>query len=139
MESEGMAEDLGDERYREEEFRMANIDHIFRVLEQWTRTHTREELFESGQLLRFPWAPVLSPRDVLSNPQLQAREFFVDVDHPERGRSISYPASPYKFSRSSPCRRKRAPLIGEDNVRIYQKEIGLSEEEYMRLSSLNVI
>jgi len=139
MESEGMAEDLGDERYREEQYRLAKIDHILRVLEKWTGTHTTGELFESGQLMRFPWAPILSPRDVLSNLQLQAREFFVEADHPEIGRSISCPGSPYKFSRSSPCPRNRAPLIGEDNIQIYRKEMGLSEEDYKRLSSLNVI
>jgi benzylsuccinate CoA-transferase BbsE subunit len=139
MESEGMAEDLGDENYRQAEYRLAHVDHILRVLEQWTRTHTAKELFESAQLMRFPWAPVSPPNEVLRNPQLEAREFFVDVEHPEREASISYPGSPYQFSRFSPSRWKRAPLIGEDNVQIYQKELGLSDEEYRRLSSLGVI
>jgi hypothetical protein len=33
----------------------------------------------------------------------------------------------------------RAPLIGEDNVRVYRKEMGLSEEEYGRLLALKVV
>jgi len=61
------------------------------------------------------------------------------VEHPELKRSISYPGSPYKFSNSSTGRWKRAPLVGEDNVRIYQEELGLSKEEYERLLSLGVI
>jgi len=139
MEDEGMAEDLKDEKYRGEEYRTSRINHILEVLERWTKTHTAEELFESGQLMRFPWAPISSLKEVLNNPQLKARGFFNDVEHPELNRSISYPGSPYKFSRSPAGRLKRAPLIGEDNVRIYKGELGFSDEELQRLSSLGVI
>jgi crotonobetainyl-CoA:carnitine CoA-transferase CaiB-like acyl-CoA transferase len=139
MDREGMAGDLVEKKYCEEDYRLAHTDHILRVLEQWTRTHTAQELFESGQLMRFPWAPIFSLKEVLNNPQLKAREFFVDLEHPEIKKSISYPGAPYNFSHSSTGRWKRAPLIGEDNVRIYQGELGLSEEEYNRLASLGVI
>jgi crotonobetainyl-CoA:carnitine CoA-transferase CaiB-like acyl-CoA transferase len=139
MDSEGMAEDLRDKEYREEGYRDSRINHILQVLEQWTRTHTVQELFESGQLMRFPWAPIYPLKEVLNSPQLKARSFFVDVEHPELKRSISYPGSPYKFSNSPTGRWKRAPLIGEDNVLIYQGELGLSDEELQTLSSLGVI
>ena len=139
MDSEGMAEDLKDEKYREEGYRTSRINHILEVLKRWTESHTVQELFESSQLMRLPWAPIYPLKEVLNNPHLKAREFFVDVEHPELKRSIFYPGTPYKFSHSPAGRWKRAPLIGEDNVQIYQGELGLSEEEYKRLSSLNVI
>ena len=139
MDSEGMAEDLKDDRYREEGYRLGHIDHVIEVLERWTKTHTRRELFELGQLMRFPWGPVHSPKEVLDSPQLKERSFFIDVDHPEIGTSLRYPGAPYKFSYYSSDRRKRPPLIGEDNVQIYQGELGLSDEELQRLSSLGVI
>ena len=139
MDSEGMAEDLKDEKYREEEYRASGINHILEVLERWTKSHTVQELFESGQLMRFPWAPIYSVKEEFNNPQFKARGFFIDVEHPELKRSIFYAGSPYKFSHSSTGRWKRAPLIGEDNVQVYQEELGLSDEEYNRLSSLGVI
>jgi benzylsuccinate CoA-transferase BbsE subunit len=139
MDSEGMAEDLKDERYGEEAYRLRHIDHVIEVLERWTKSHTTHELFELGQLMRFPWAPVHSPKEVLDSPQLKERSFFIDVNHPEIGKSLKYPGVPYKFSRYSSERWKRAPLIGEDNVQIYQGELGLSDEELQRLSSLGVI
>jgi len=139
VDSEGMAEDLKDEKYREEEYRLRHLDHILDVLKRWTRSHTTRELFEQGQSLRFPWATVSSPRDVLNNPQLEARGFFTIVEHPEMGRPVFYPGSPYRFSLSRGRRWKRAPLVGEDNAAIYRGELGLSEEEYRRLSSSNVI
>jgi crotonobetainyl-CoA:carnitine CoA-transferase CaiB-like acyl-CoA transferase len=139
MDSEGMAEDLKNNEYREEGYRDSRISHILQVLEEWTKTHTTQELFESGQIMRFPWAPIYRLKEVLSNPQLRARGFFVDVEHPELKRSISYPGFPYKCSHSSASRRKRAPLVGQDNAQIYRGELGLSDEELKRLSSLGVI
>jgi crotonobetainyl-CoA:carnitine CoA-transferase CaiB-like acyl-CoA transferase len=138
MKGEGMAGDLQEEKYLEEEYRIAHMDHIIEVLEQWTKSHTAQELFELGQLMHFPWAPIYSLKEVLNNPQLKAREFFTSVEHPEINESIFYPGSPYKFP-SSLDRWKRAPLIGEDNVQVYQKEFGLSKEEFKRLSTLKII
>jgi benzylsuccinate CoA-transferase BbsE subunit len=139
MESEGMAGDLKEEKWRDEEYRLRNFDHVLEVLERWTKTHTAKELFELGQFMRFPWAPVCTPRQVLESPQLKERNFFIEVDHPEMGTSFKYPGMPYQFSSRSSNRWKRAPLIGEDNVQIYQGELGLSDEELQRLSSMSII
>jgi len=139
MDSEGMAEDLKDERYKGEEFRQRNLDHIVEVLRRWTETHAAKELFELGQLMRFPWAPVYFPKEVLESPQLKSRGFFVEVGHPEIGTFIQYAGAPYKFDGCSLDRWKRAPLIGEDNLEIYQRELGLSDEEFKRLSSIDAI
>jgi crotonobetainyl-CoA:carnitine CoA-transferase CaiB-like acyl-CoA transferase len=139
LDREGMAGDLKEEEWHEEEYRLRNFNHILEVLERWTKTHTAEELFELGQPMRFPWAPVYSPRKVLKSPQLKERNFFIDVDHPEMGTSFKYPGIPYPLSPLSLNRSKRAPLIGEDNVRVYQKVLGLSKKELQRLSSSHVI
>ena len=137
--SDGMAEDLVEEGWEREEYRRMHLDHIIEVLQRWTKTHTAQELFELGQLMRFPWAPVHPPKEVLESPQLKSREFFMKVDHAEIGTSIKYPGVPYQSDYCSLDRWKRAPLIGEDNLQVYQKELGLSDEELKRLSSINAI
>ncbi len=139
LDSEGMAADLKDERWREEDYRQQYINHIIDVLSAWTKTHTTGELFEMGQLMRFPWAPVCSPGEVLASPQLKAREFFVPVKHPESGDSPVYPGVPGKLSGSSWEIRGRAPLIGEHNTRVYRDELGLTEEDLTRLATEKVI
>jgi benzylsuccinate CoA-transferase BbsE subunit len=139
LEGEGMAEDLKDKRYKEEAYRLERINHIMQVLERWTRTHTARELFELGQLMSFPWAPVHSPVDVFDNPQLKARQFFVEVNHPEIGASIQYAGSPFQFAHPPSRPWKRAPLPGEDNILIYREELGLTEKEMRRLSSIGAI
>ncbi len=90
--AEGTAEDLTDEKWKDEDYRNRHVDHIMDVLQKWTLTHTAAELFEVAQAMRFPWAPVARPEHVLSSPQLLARDFFCHMDHPELESSALCPA-----------------------------------------------
>jgi len=74
--SEGMAGDLAGPKWRDAGARQAGIDHIIGVLARWASTHTAEELVEKGQLMRFPWAKVVTIPELLASPQLAARGFF---------------------------------------------------------------
>jgi crotonobetainyl-CoA:carnitine CoA-transferase CaiB-like acyl-CoA transferase len=139
VESENMAEDLTEEKWKEEEYRTEHIDHIIEVLAKWTSSHTVTELFETGQLMRFPWAPVNSPEDLFDDPQLNARDFFIDVEHPECNRSFLYPGLPWRFSGFHPGTQGRAPLPGEHNYKIYHNELGISAEEIERLAQARII
>ncbi|MBI5969073.1 MAG: CoA transferase [Deltaproteobacteria bacterium] len=87
MAGEGMAEDLVENKWKDGDYRLRNMDHVIEVLQRWTMTHHTHELFEFGQLMQFPWAPVCSPEEVLDSPQLKARGFF---------------NIPYKFTSFSP-------------------------------------
>jgi benzylsuccinate CoA-transferase BbsE subunit len=139
MDSEGMAADLTAKKWRDNEYRLKHLDHIITVLKNWTKTHTTDELFKLGQLMQFPWAPVQSPTQILSCPQLKARDFFMDITHPDFTRPLRYPRIPLKFSEPLRDPDKRAPLAAEDNRTIYCQELGISEGEFKRLSSEGVI
>lgn len=139
MEAEGMADDLRDERWRDEDFRSRHINHVMEVMEKWTRGHDTKDLFEIAQAMRLPWAPVSRPEDVPRSPQLHARRFFSEMDQPRIKGIAACPAMPYRFGGFSPSPMRRAPLPGEDNVRVYCHEMGLSGEEIERLSRSGVI
>jgi benzylsuccinate CoA-transferase BbsE subunit len=95
LESEDMAEDLTDAKWRDEDYRLEHIDHIIEVLERWTKSHAKVELVAKGQLMRFPWAEVASVPDLLASPQLKARKFWLDVEH--QGQKYKLPASGTKM------------------------------------------
>ena len=137
--AEGMAQDLPEEKWKDEDYRNQNVDHILAVLQRWTLTHNVGELFEIAQAMRFPWAPVARPEDVLSSPQILAREFFSAVEHPEPGKSLLSSGMPYRFDSSPSYQARRAPFPGEDNKRIYCDDLGLSQQEVARLSRLGII
>jgi benzylsuccinate CoA-transferase BbsE subunit len=89
--SEGMAEDLADGKWQDRAYRLEHIDHVIEVLERWTKSHSKAELVEKAQLMRFPWAEVASVADLLASPQLKARDFWVDVEH--AGKEYKIPGS----------------------------------------------
>jgi len=113
MNSEGKGESLRGKKWRREAYRQKHRLRILEVVEGWTRNHTKRELFELGQAMQFPWAPVDSPRDVLKSPQLNARRFFVRTVPPEGNRKVSVPGIPYVFSGFSRPPLRPPPLLGE--------------------------
>jgi benzylsuccinate CoA-transferase BbsE subunit len=138
LESEGMAGDLTDEKWRSRETRLNGMAHVVQLLEEWTRSHTAAELVEKGQLMRFPWAKAVSIPELVGNPHLRDRGFFVRVYHPELGTSYEYPGAAYRLEHAAVPPR-RAPLIGEDNHTIYCDELGLSEDELASLKERGVV
>ena len=83
--------------------------------------------------------PVSSPKDIVESPQLQARGFWAKVAHPELKDSVVYPGIPVKCSEVSCKIERRAPLIGEHNLDIFEKELGLTREELLILKQSGVI
>ena len=139
LDNEGMAAELKEEKWQDEGYRRQHLDYIIWILKRWTITHTTAELFEMGQLMRLPWAPVTSLIEVANSPQLNAQNFFVSVAYPEANISLTYPGAPYKFSRAPWKIQQRAPLIGEHNTWVYAQELGFSQEELDGFSARNVI
>ncbi len=137
--SEGMAGDLGDEKWRDREERNRGIDHIIKVLERWTLSHNVGELVEKGQLMHFPWARVTSIPELLNSPQLAERNYFTDIEYPEAGRKYKSPGAPVKMSGSPWRAGGRVPEAGEHNLEIYHGLLGLSEREIKTLEKDGVI
>jgi crotonobetainyl-CoA:carnitine CoA-transferase CaiB-like acyl-CoA transferase len=90
--AEGMAEDLTDKKWLDRNHRFRHLGHVIEVLERWTKNHNVAELVEKGQAMRFPWAEVVSIPRLLSSPQLKARHFWVEIEHPQTGKKYKFPA-----------------------------------------------
>ncbi len=138
LDAEGMAADLKEEKWLDEDYRRKHLGHVIEILKNWTSAHTSGEIFELAQLMRFPWAPVQSPNEVLDCPQLNARNFFVNRDYPESGIALKYPGLPYKIRGALDLQDRPAPLAGEHNQLIYRQELGISQKTLKRLYSRKV-
>ncbi len=116
--------------------RFAHVDELFRA---FALSHTRQELYEQGQKRRLIIVPVNSAADLLSNAQLVSRGYFVDVEHPELGATLTYPGVPYRLAETPARIGSRAPLIGEHNLEIYEKELGFSRQQLALLKAAGTI
>jgi benzylsuccinate CoA-transferase BbsF subunit len=109
-----------------------------RFLEQWTFKHTPEEVMSLLQQAGVPAGIVEDANDLANDPQLIARNFFVQTEHPVLGKTIS-DNTPVKLSRTPASFRRAAPLLGQDNHYVYRELLGMSEQELSRYVEEGVI
>ena len=105
------------------------------------RGHTRAELVQGSLDRRILLFPVATPSALEGHPQLDARGYFRELDHPELKESVRYPGAFIKSGDGSHIAGvyRRPPLIGEHNIQIYQEEMGLSSLELETLKRGGVI
>jgi crotonobetainyl-CoA:carnitine CoA-transferase CaiB-like acyl-CoA transferase len=79
--------------------------------------YTVAEMYHEGQRRHIAFTPVSTAGDVVCDPQLAARGFFVDVAHAGRG-TLRMPGAPYRHG-ATPWRIARpAPRLGEHDAEI---------------------
>ena len=129
MDGYGAAEDLLDEKYGEASVIQENTDHIFEVLERFVLKLSQDEAYHGAQERGINWGAIRTPDDLLDDGHLHDRGFWVSVEHPELGRSFTYPG-PAGVWNDSPWRiSRRAPLVGEHNEEVLCGELGLSRAD----------
>lgn len=141
MDSEGMAEDLKDVDWSRVDIikvTQSEMDHWDEVVSKFLLKYTKAELEEEAIKRGFILFPVNEPKDLLDNPQLRFREFFINITHPELEDTLVYPGASFRSTLYTPRIMRRAPLIGEHNEEIYQ-EFGINKEEQLTLKEIGVI
>jgi crotonobetainyl-CoA:carnitine CoA-transferase CaiB-like acyl-CoA transferase len=118
---------------------MQEYERIVRLIADFVATRAKADLFadalERGLLL----APIATIGDVLESPQLNSRQYWQELKHPELGRSFSYPGPFAKFSEAPIVYRRRPPLVGEHNREIYVEELGLSTSQLQGLERRGIV
>lgn len=141
MDSEGQAEELTKVNWEEVDYLGAAPEEFERwqsLFGKFFLTHTKAELCREALAKGIVLFPASTPRDLLEDPQLKARDYWTRVKHPELESTVIYPGPLYKSSEIS-WDIRRAPLIGEHNAEVYEKGIGLSKEELAILKHGGVI
>ena len=139
MDSHDLAGDLTEERYKDRTEFSKNASHINDLLINFVANLSRDEVAHGGQEIGIAWGAVRAPDELVDEGHLNDRGFWVDVDHPELGRSFKYPGAAGIYN-GSPWRiSSRAPLIGEHNDEIYCQELGLQRAELAYLAEAGVV
>jgi benzylsuccinate CoA-transferase BbsE subunit len=142
MDSEGMADEylksLDWENLDMGSVTQEVVDRISRPIEAFFLSHTKGEISQGSVDRRISICPLSSIGDLLNDAQLRARNFWVEIEHPELNTKITYPREFVKSSEKVCDTRLRAPLIGEHNEEIYG-EIGLSQRDLVTLKQAGII
>ncbi len=106
---------------------------------RWCASRTVEDALEALTSRGVPASRVCHGYEVAEHPQLVARGFIEELDHPKLGRR-PYAAHPARFARGpEKWNRRHAPLLGEHNREILAGLLGLTEEQIRALEERRII
>ncbi len=121
-----------------EKARRSNRGLIRTTIAEKVKDRDRMELFDKAMEWMVPLVLVATTQEVLDSPQLRAREFFEEVDHPVIGKA-ELPGAPFKMSETPWIGSNAAPTLGQHNSEVYTKRLGLADTEISLLSRQGVI
>jgi CoA:oxalate CoA-transferase len=127
-----------DPRFTTAAQRVKNIAETDAVVQAWTQTLGKWQVFELARRHRFPAAPVRDLVEVMNDPHMHERGMLEQIDHPELGR-ITVPGSPLRFHGAERAGTVPSPRLGEHNEEIYGRWLGLPDDEIGRLRDDGVI
>ena len=132
------APELDDPRFETNDGRMLNADGLYEIIVKALANKKKHELFERAAKLHVLTGLVQDPSDLLACPQLNARGYWVDVDHPTTG-TMTYPGAPVRMPGTSWRISRHAPLLGEHTEEVLTTELGIGKQELESLRAQHVI
>jgi len=141
---EGFKQALGnppwaeDKRFITFSSRLKNKGRLDRLVAEWTKGHTAEEVMALLQGRGVAVGVVADASDLARDPQLNERGFFIELDHPELGKTIS-DAVPIRLSDAPAGYRRAAPGRGQDNDYVYGELLGVGEVELANLKKQGIV
>ena len=112
--------------------KMAALQALFptaqAALSRFFAGRTSREVYEQGQRRRLLIGMVSTPKDLLENPQLQAREWRLPVEGGAEPPEL--PGPPYRLSATPARLRRAAPSVGQHNLEVWLDEVGIPREEF---------
>lgn len=131
-------EDLKDHPdYATNSVRVNNRGAIVSMLQEIFLTRPVAEWVEDLQAANVPCGPINDLADVFADPQVLARNMYLEMPHPTLG-SIKQTGLPIKFSLTPGGLDRHPPLLGEHNQEILQS-LGYSDADVQSLKDQSVI
>lgn len=121
MDEKGMAAMLTDPEYDDVKFRQDNFHLVQEIVECFFLVHDSEQMYLEGQAAGLPIGVLNAPEDLFHDEHLEARDFFVKVQHEGVG-EVAYPGPIYRFSSFCEVQRRAAPKLGEHTAAVLGKE-----------------
>jgi CoA:oxalate CoA-transferase len=129
---------IDDPRFRNGWLRIQNYEALEPILNEAMKARTTREWVEELEKLGIPCGPVNNIAQVTSDPQIEARNMIIDVQHREAG-SFKVVNTPFNFSRTPHRVERAAPDLGEHTEETLVSLLGMTKEEIGELRESRVI
>ena len=135
----GQPELAEDARFLTSADRVAHMDVLDEIVESWTSARSTDEVITALHANTVPSAPAFTLPEVISSPQVKARNMLVEVDDPIVGKQ-NLIGNPIKMSSlDRDAARNPPPLLGGDTIDVLTGLLGVTDQEIDQLSRDNII
>jgi crotonobetainyl-CoA:carnitine CoA-transferase CaiB-like acyl-CoA transferase len=118
--------------------RFHNAHLIDKVVQEWVKARTVDEVIKECEDARVPCGPVQTVDSLLTDPQVLARDMAPPLDYPGLG-VVHVPGIPIKMSQTPGCIQSPSPKLGEHNEEVYGGLLGFSPEKVAELKTKGVV
>ncbi|MCL0101652.1 CoA transferase [Dehalococcoidia bacterium] len=123
-----------DERFFTQAARFTNREALDTLVTEWTLKHENRWVMVTLQEEDVPAGVLNNEEDAFNDPQLNARGFFPELNHPDIG-VHRYPGIVWKMSKTPNAVRSHPVTLGEHNAYVYKELLSISDAEFVRLEN----
>jgi CoA:oxalate CoA-transferase len=127
-----------DERFARTKDRARNMDEVDALVEAWTRTLTKAEIFAIAQSAGMICAPVQTLEDVVNDPQLLARGTLAWAEDKWGEQSLKF-HTPIRFKGLQTPGVPDMPSLGAHSESVLLEFLGMDADEVARLRDAQAI
>jgi len=128
---------INDARWTSNEVRVKHAAEIDCVIGKWTGGLTLDDCLERLNAARVPAARIYNVADIVEDPQYQAREMILEIQHPGLG-LVKVPGIVPKLSQTPGAVEWLGPAMGEHNIEVL-KGVGLTDSQIEVMRSKGII
>ena len=129
---------IDDPRFADGWERTQHYKELEPILTEAMKRKTTQEWVVELEQAGIPCGPVNNIAQAAANPQVNARDMIIEVEHPEAGK-FKVVNTPFKFSRTPNRAVKASPELGEHTRDVLTRLLGMNREEIDRLREAGVI
>ena len=112
--------------------RKARESELESAIANWTSQRTRQQAETELSAVRVAARAVATTAEVVHDPVLAAREFWVELPHPSVG-TLRHSGIPSRFSGTPLSVRRPAPALGQHTSEVLRGLLGMSDSEIEKL------
>ena len=129
---------LTDQRFKTQALRATNEDVVDEIVENWTKTKTKDQAAELLKTNKIPAAPVRNLEEVTQDEHMHERGMLNNINHPTMG-DVILPKSPIRFHKTPESELNIEPTIGQHTREVLVEWLHISGEKIDTLIRAGVI
>ncbi len=130
---------IADERFLTNVLRVEHMDELKELIEGWSKNYTVAEITDKALKAGVPSGPVYDLSQIVKDEHIAgAREMFPVVKHPVIG-DMPVNGTAIKMMETMPHVTKAAPLLGQDNEKVYSALLGVTKEQLSEMEARGIV